>query len=128
MRRIEDATRIRRRILIAFERAELATDEAERQRLLTFAIVGGGATGVEMAGAISEIARQTLAMDFRRIDPTTARIALIEAGPRIMPGLPQNLSDYVRRTPVALPPVLLPAASALGRRPHALAGRTSLKQ
>jgi NADH dehydrogenase len=98
LKRIEDATRIRRRILIAFERAELATDAAERQRLLTFAIVGGGATGVEMAGAISEVARQSLAMDFRRIDPTTARIVLVEAGPRIMPTLPQNLSDYIRRT------------------------------
>ncbi len=98
LKRIEDATRIRRRILIAFERAELATDAAERQRLLTFAIVGGGATGVEMAGAISEVARQSLAMDFRRIDPTTARIVLIEAGPRIMPTFPQNLSDYIRHT------------------------------
>ena len=98
LKRIEDATRIRRRILIAFERAELATDEAERRRLLTFAIVGGGATGVEMAGAISEVARQSLAKDFRRIDPTAARIVLIEAGPRIMPTLPENLSDYVRRT------------------------------
>jgi NADH dehydrogenase len=98
LKRIEDATRIRRRILIAFERAELPVDEAERQRLLTFVIVGGGATGVEMAGAISEVARQSLAMDFRRIDPTTARIVLIEAGPRIMPTLPPNLSDYARRT------------------------------
>jgi NADH:ubiquinone reductase (H+-translocating) len=98
LKRIEDATRIRRRILIAFERAELATDAIERRRLLTFAIVGGGATGVEMAGAISEVARQTLAMDFRRIDPTTARIVLIEAGSRIMPTLPENLSEYVRRT------------------------------
>jgi NADH:ubiquinone reductase (H+-translocating) len=98
LKRIEDATRIRRRILIAFERAELAVDEAERQRLLTFVIVGGGATGVEMAGAISEVARQSLATDFRRIDPTAARIVLIEAGPRIMPTLPPNLSDYVRRT------------------------------
>jgi NADH dehydrogenase len=98
LKRIEDATRIRRRILIAFERAELATDPAERQRLLTFAIVGGGATGVEMAGAISEIARQSLSKDFRRIDPTTARIVLIEAGSRIMPALPENLSDYVART------------------------------
>src|SRR6478609_6561870 len=98
LKRIEDATRIRRRILIAFERAELTTDEAERQRLLTFAIVGGGATGVEMAGAISEVAHQSLARDFRRIDPTTARIVLVEAGPRIMPTLPQNLSDYIRRT------------------------------
>jgi NADH dehydrogenase len=98
LKRIEDATRIRRRILIAFEQAELAVDEAERQRLLTFVIVGGGATGVEMAGAISEVARQSLAMDFRRIDPTTARIVLIEAGPRIMPALPPNLSDYIQRT------------------------------
>jgi NADH dehydrogenase len=98
LKRIEDATRIRRRILIAFERAELSVDEAERQRLLTFVIVGGGATGVEMAGAISEVARQSLAMDFRRIDPTTARIVLVEAGPRIMPTLPPNLSDYARRT------------------------------
>jgi NADH dehydrogenase len=98
LKHIDDAIRIRRRILIAFERAELATDGAERQRLLTFAIVGGGATGVEMAGAISEVARQSLAMDFRRIDPATARIVLIEAGPRLMPVLPQNLSDYVQRT------------------------------
>lgn len=98
LKRIEDATRIRRRILIAFEQAELATGEAERRRLLTFVIVGGGPTGVEMAGAISEVARQSLAMDFRRIDPTTARIVLIEAGPRIMPALPENLSDYARRT------------------------------
>jgi NADH dehydrogenase len=98
LKRIEDATRIRRRILIAFERAELAAEAAERQHLLTFAIVGGGATGVEMAGAISEVARQSLAMDFRRIDPASARIVLIEAGPRIMPTLPENLSDYVRET------------------------------
>ena len=98
LKRIEDATRIRRHILIAFEHAELTTDAAERRRLLTFAIVGGGATGVEMAGAISEVARQSLAMDFRNIDPTAARIVLIEAGPRIMPTLPENLSDYVKRT------------------------------
>src|ERR1700736_627798 len=98
LKRIEDATRIRRRILIAFERAELAGSEDERARLLTFAIVGGGATGVEMAGAISEVARQSLAMDFRRIDPASSRIVLIEAGPRIMPTLPENLSDYVRET------------------------------
>src|SRR5216683_179459 len=81
LKRIEDATRIRRRILIAFERAELAADDTERARLLTFAIVGGGATGVEMAGAIAEVARQTLARDFRRIDPRSSRIILLEAGP-----------------------------------------------
>src|SRR3984893_11273635 len=98
LKRIEDATRIRRRILIAFERAELTADEAERRRLLTFVIVGAGATGVEMAGAITEVARQTLAMDFRRIDPKTSRIVLLEAGPRVMPALPANLSDYVQAT------------------------------
>jgi NADH:ubiquinone reductase (H+-translocating) len=98
LKRIEDATRIRRRILLGFEQAELATDEAERQRLLTFVIVGAGATGVEMAGAIAEIARQTLAKDFRRIDPRTARIILLEAGPRVLPTLPQDLSDYALRT------------------------------
>jgi len=94
---IEDALRIRRDILVAFEQAELAKDEAARRRLLTFVIVGGGATGVEMAGAIAEIARLTLVKDFRRIDPSTARIALIEAGPRILPALPEDLSNYARR-------------------------------
>ncbi|HMA55181.1 MAG TPA: NAD(P)/FAD-dependent oxidoreductase [Pseudolabrys sp.] len=96
LKRIEDATRIRRSILIAFEQAELITDAAAQRRLLTFVIVGGGATGVEMAGAIAEVARQTLAADFRRIDPRTARIALIEAGPRLLPTFPAEQSDYVR--------------------------------
>ena len=90
LKRIEDATRIRRSILIAFEQAELDSDAAEQRRLLTFVIVGGGATGVEMAGAIAEMARQTLAMDFRRIDPRSARIVLIEAGPRVLPAFPPD--------------------------------------
>jgi NADH dehydrogenase len=98
LKRIEDATRIRRSILLAFEQAELARDDAERQRLLTFVIVGGGATGVEMAGAIAEIARQTLAKDFRRIDPRSSRIILLEAGPRVLPTLPEDLSAYAERT------------------------------
>jgi NADH:ubiquinone reductase (H+-translocating) len=97
LKRIEDATRIRRTILVAFERAELTHDDAERQRLLTFVIVGGGATGVEMAGAIAEIARQTLANDFRRIDPRNSRIILLEAGPRVIPTLPGDLSQYAER-------------------------------
>jgi NADH dehydrogenase len=81
-----------------FEQAELAgNDDAERQRLLTFVIIGGGATGVEMAGAIAEIARQTLAKDFRRIDPRSARIILLEAGPRVLPTLPEDLSRYAER-------------------------------
>jgi NADH dehydrogenase len=98
LKRIEDATRIRRSILIAFEQAEAIADWTEQRRLLTFAIVGGGATGVEMAGAIAEIAKQTLAADFRRIDPRSAHIVLIEAGPRLLPTFPPALSDYVRDT------------------------------
>ena len=98
LKRIEDATRIRRSILIAFERAEVMKDDDQRRRLLTFVIVGGGATGVEMAGAIADVARQTLAADFRRIDPRSARIILIEAGPRLLPTFPPGLSDYALKT------------------------------
>ncbi len=97
LKRIDDATRIRRTILIGFEQAEIVTDTTERQRLLTFVIVGGGATGVEMAGAIAEIATQTLAADFRRIDPRTARIVLLEAGPRLLPTFPDKLSNYTAK-------------------------------
>ena len=98
LKRIEDATTIRRKILTAFERAELTQDNNEQQRLLTFVIVGGCATGVEMAGAIADVARQTLAADFRRTDPRRARIILIEAGSRVLPTFPPRLSDYVRKT------------------------------
>jgi NADH dehydrogenase len=98
LKRIEDALHIRRELLIAFEQAEVAKDAAERRRLLTFVIVGGGPTGVEMAGAIAEIARHTLVKDFRRIDPSTARIILVEAGPRILPAMPEDLSDYAGKT------------------------------
>src|SRR5215468_9473777 len=102
LKRIEDATRIRRGILSAFEEAELAHDDAERKRLLTFVIIGGGPTGVEMAGAIAEVARQTLARDFRRIDPRTARIVLIEGGPRLLPTFSEQHSSYARDTLVAM--------------------------
>jgi NADH dehydrogenase len=102
LKRIEDATRIRRNILSAFEEAELARDDAERKRLLTFVIIGGGPTGVEMAGAIAEVARQTLARDFRRIDPRTARIVLIEAGPRLLPTFSEQHSGYARDTLTAM--------------------------
>jgi NADH dehydrogenase len=97
LKRIDDATRIRRSILIAFEQAEAMAEPAAQCRLLTFVIIGGGATGVEMAGAIAEIARQTLAADFRRIDPRTARIVLVEAGPRLLPTFPPELSDYAHK-------------------------------
>ena len=102
LKRIEDATEIRRRFLLAFERAELTADEAERRRLLTFVIIGGGPTGIEMAGAVAEVARDTLAHDFREIDPRTSRIILIEAGPRILPSFPQPLADYAARSLAAM--------------------------
>ena len=102
LKRIEDATRIRRNILSAFEEAELARDDSERKRLLTFVIIGGGPTGVEMAGAIAEVARQTLARDFRRIDPRTARILLIEGGPRLLPTFSERHSNYARDTLAAM--------------------------
>jgi NADH dehydrogenase len=98
LKTLTDATKIRSRVLLSFERAELANNEADRKRLLTFVIVGGGPTGVEMAGAIAEIARQTLRFDFRNIDPRAARILLIEAGPRILPAFPEDLSAYAEKS------------------------------
>jgi len=97
LKRIEDATEIRRRLLRAFEAAELAQDEAERRRLMNFIVVGGGPTGVELAGACAEVARYVLSRDFRRIDPRTSRILLIEAGPRILPSFPEDLARYAHR-------------------------------
>jgi NADH dehydrogenase len=97
LKTITDATTIRRRILLAFERAETATDAAERARQLTFVIIGGGPTGVEMAGAIAELARVALIRDFRHIDPRDARILLLEGGDRLLPALAPNLSAYARR-------------------------------
>jgi len=97
LKKIDDATELRRRILIAFERAETETDRHERERLLTFVIVGGGATGVEMAGAIAELARKALAADFRNIDPRDARIVLVEAGTRLLPAFDEKLAAYARR-------------------------------
>ena len=92
LKSLEDALEIRRRILLAFEKAERATEEARRCALLTFVIVGGGPTGVELAGAIAEIARQVMVSDFRAINPQEARIFLVEAGPRILSGFPEELS------------------------------------
>jgi NADH dehydrogenase len=97
LKRIEDATEIRRRILIAFERAENETDANERTRLMSLLIVGGGPTGVELAGAIAELTRRALAKDFRNIDPRGARILLVEAGARLLPSFPQDLSDDALR-------------------------------
>jgi NADH:ubiquinone reductase (H+-translocating) len=102
LKKIEDATDIRRRILIAFEKAETETDPAERARLLTFVIIGGGPTGVEIAGAVAELANKALAADFRNIDPRQARILLAEAGPRILPSFPENLSAAAERALIRL--------------------------
>jgi NADH:ubiquinone reductase (H+-translocating) len=98
LKHIADATEIRRRFLLAFERAEVVANDAERERLLTFVVVGGGATGVEMAGAIAEVAQRTLRHDFRHIDPRRSRIILVEAGPRVLPTFPEALSDYAARS------------------------------
>jgi NADH dehydrogenase len=97
LKRIEDATHIRRRLLLAFERAELSEDEAERRMLTTFVVVGGGPTGVEMAGSIADVARNALPDDFRKVDPAQARVLLIEAGPRLLPVFPERLSAYADR-------------------------------
>jgi NADH:ubiquinone reductase (H+-translocating) len=94
LKSLEDATAIRRRLLLAFERAESVRDPALRERLLTFVLIGGGPTGVELAGAIAELARATLARDFRHIDPRAARILLVEAGGRLLPGFPEKLGAY----------------------------------
>ena len=98
LKQLEDARHIRARFLLAFERAETANDPALRHKLLTFVVVGGGPTGVEMAGSMAEVAKQTLKSDFREIDPRMSRIVLIEAGPRILPALPENLSNYAQRS------------------------------
>jgi NADH:ubiquinone reductase (H+-translocating) len=89
---IDDALEIRRRILLAYEHAEREHDPRVREALLTFVVVGGGPTGVELAGALAEIARQTLKHDFRTIDPGQARVILLEGGPRVLPTFPERLS------------------------------------
>lgn len=94
LKTLEDATTIRRRILLAFERAERETDPEKRRALMTFVIIGGGPTGVELAGTIAELAHDTLSGEFRNIDPSTARVVLIEAGERILAGFKPELSAY----------------------------------
>lgn len=97
LKKIDDATDIRCRILLAFERADNSSDERERKRLLSFVIVGGGPTGVEMAGAIAELARKALSIDFRNIDPRSARVVLVESGPRVLANFPEPLSAVAKR-------------------------------
>ena len=97
LKRIDDAIALRGRILLAFEKAETELDDDERRRLLSFVIVGAGPTGVEMAGAIADLARKALAADFRTVDPSEARIVLIEAGPRVLPSFGVSSSSAAAR-------------------------------
>lgn len=98
LKTIDDARAIRSRLLTAFERAEISPDGDSREALMTSVVVGGGPTGVEMAGAIAELTRWTLACDFRNIDPGRAKVILIEAGPRLLSAFPATLSLYAQRT------------------------------
>jgi NADH:ubiquinone reductase (H+-translocating) len=102
LKTIDDATYLRRRILLAFEKAEAELDIAERRRLLNFVVVGGGPTGVEMAGAVAELAKRALASDFRAIDPRQARIILVEAEPRLLTAFDPSLSEAAKRSLEAL--------------------------
>lgn len=98
LKSIEDATAIRRNVLLALERAETETDPTRRQSLLTFVVIGGGPTGVEMAGAIAELARRAVSKDFRSITPSCSRIVLVEAGLRLLPAFPSALSAAAKRS------------------------------
>jgi NADH:ubiquinone reductase (H+-translocating) len=102
LKTLEDATTLRRRILVAFERAERESDPKRRAALLTFVIIGAGPTGVELAGTIAELAQHTLPPDFRNIDTHKARVVLIEAGPRVLAGFPDDLSAYALRSLASL--------------------------
>lgn len=94
LKSLDDAMNIRRQVLLSFERAESASDPEQAARLLNMVVVGGGPTGVEMAGSLSELAKVVLKEDFRRIDPSLAQVHLVEAGPRLLPTFPEELSDY----------------------------------
>ena len=97
LKTLEDALDMRRRVLLAFEQAERETDRARQRRLLTFVVIGGGPTGVELAGSLAEISRHALANDFRAIDPESARVILIEGGPSVLASYPEDLSAFARR-------------------------------
>ena len=102
LKTLEDAVQIRNRFLLAFERAELAEDPAERAAFQTFVIVGGGPTGVELAGAMPLIARRAMRSDFRRIDTADTRVVLVEGGPRVLPAFPEELSEAARQALIGL--------------------------
>lgn len=97
LKTLEDALEIRRRVLLAFERAEREADPSRRRALLTFVVIGGGPTGVELAGALAEISRQSLARNFRHFDPGSARVLLLEGGPSLLAAFPETLRSAARR-------------------------------
>ena len=121
LKTIDDALEIRRRVLTAFEAAERETDPEKQNAWLTFVIVGGGPTGVELAGALSEIARQTMIRDFRHINPSSARVILIEGRDRVLPTYPPDLSDKARRQLVALGAEVMTRAQVTEVTAHAVA-------
>jgi len=102
LKTVDDALQLRRKLLLAFEHAEAANDPEEQAAWLSFAIIGGGPTGVELAGTLAEIARHTLKNEFRHIDPRQAQVRLIEAGPRVLPSFPPDLSEKARAQLVRL--------------------------
>lgn len=102
LKRIDDATDVRRNILMAFEKAEMTQEPAERERLMTFVIVGGGPTGVELAGAIAELARHGMSGEFHEIDPTKAKVILVQSAPRVLPSMPESLSEKAKLSLEAL--------------------------
>jgi NADH:ubiquinone reductase (H+-translocating) len=121
LKTLEDALDIRRRVLLAFEHAERETDPRRRERLLTFVVIGGGPTGVEMAGALAEISRQSLARDFRHIDPSSARIIMIEAGPSVLSTFPEPLREAARADLTRLGVDVRTGAAVTGVTPGAIA-------
>ena len=120
LKTIDDALEMRRRFLLAFEAAEREADAAARERLLTFVVVGGGPTGVELAGAMAEIAFKVIPRDFRFIDTRSARIVLLEGGPRVLPAYPADLSEKARRQLERLGVEVRTDALVTGIEPHAV--------
>jgi len=125
LKTLDDAFAIRRRVLLAFERAEREDEPAQRQAWLNFVVVGGGATGVELAGTLAEIARHTLPREFRRADPRQANVLLVEAGPRLLPAFAPELSEKARRQLEKLGVVSAPEHNGVR---HVLPGRVAKAQ
>ena len=121
LKSIDDALGVRRRVLLALERAETETDAERRRALLTFAVIGGGPTGVEMAGAIAELARRSVSGDFRSITPHCSRVILVEAGPRILPAFPETLSAKAEDALRSLGVEVIPGNAVTDIRPEQLA-------